>query len=340
QVLLRVPRQNNMYNVDLRNIAPSRRLTCLFAKAILDESNLWDMRLGHINFKTMNKLVRGNLVRGLPSKIFENDHTCVACQKGKQHKAFADEGFFVGYSTHSKAFRVFNTRTKIIEENLRITFLENQMLQELDLAGCTKANIDAGQAKKKTVFGPQYVLLPLLTFDSQGSKSLEDKVANDARKKCTKVPRKENRVQDPAKQGDKMINRRILNTVSSPVNAVSSSFTTVDPGRERPQRTEFKSMIRQDKDASENRIFTPVGTAGSTYVYLGGSIPVDAATLLNADLPNDHLMPDLEDTTDIGIFSSAYDDEVEGAEADFNNLELTTVVSPIPTTRIHKDHPK
>nr|GEZ85223.1 putative ribonuclease H-like domain-containing protein [Tanacetum cinerariifolium] len=35
----------------------------------------------------MNKLVRGNLVRGLPSKIFENDHTCLAFQKGKQHKA-------------------------------------------------------------------------------------------------------------------------------------------------------------------------------------------------------------------------------------------------------------
>ncbi|GJZ71203.1 putative ribonuclease H-like domain-containing protein [Tanacetum coccineum] len=35
----------------------------------------------------MNKLLRGNLVRGLPSKLFENDHTCVACQKGKQHKA-------------------------------------------------------------------------------------------------------------------------------------------------------------------------------------------------------------------------------------------------------------
>nr|GEV86596.1 putative ribonuclease H-like domain-containing protein [Tanacetum cinerariifolium] len=35
----------------------------------------------------MNKLVKGNLVRGLPSKIFENDHTCVACQKEKQHKA-------------------------------------------------------------------------------------------------------------------------------------------------------------------------------------------------------------------------------------------------------------
>ncbi|GJV40922.1 putative ribonuclease H-like domain-containing protein [Tanacetum coccineum] len=35
----------------------------------------------------MNKLMRGNLVRGLPSKIFENNHSCVACQKGKQHKA-------------------------------------------------------------------------------------------------------------------------------------------------------------------------------------------------------------------------------------------------------------
>ncbi|GJT98434.1 putative ribonuclease H-like domain-containing protein [Tanacetum coccineum] len=86
-VLLRVPRKDNMYSIDLKNIVPSGGLTCLFAKATLDESNLWHRRLGHINFKTMNKLVRGNLVRGLPSKIFKNNHTCVACQKGKQHKA-------------------------------------------------------------------------------------------------------------------------------------------------------------------------------------------------------------------------------------------------------------
>ncbi|GJS59575.1 putative ribonuclease H-like domain-containing protein [Tanacetum coccineum] len=86
-VLLRVPRKDNMYSVDLKNIVPSGGLTCLFAKATLDESRLWHRRLGHINFKTLNKLVRGNLVRGLPSKIFENNHTCVACQKGKQHKA-------------------------------------------------------------------------------------------------------------------------------------------------------------------------------------------------------------------------------------------------------------
>nr|GEZ94188.1 hypothetical protein [Tanacetum cinerariifolium] len=86
-VLLRVPRENNMYNVDLKNVVPSGDLTCLFTKATLDESNLWHRRLRHINFKTMNKLVKGNLVRGLPSKIFENNHTFVACQKGKQHRA-------------------------------------------------------------------------------------------------------------------------------------------------------------------------------------------------------------------------------------------------------------
>nr|GEV74202.1 putative ribonuclease H-like domain-containing protein [Tanacetum cinerariifolium] len=52
-----------------------------------NESMLWHRRLGHLNFKTMNKLVRSNLVKGLPSKSFKNNHSCVACLKGKQHKA-------------------------------------------------------------------------------------------------------------------------------------------------------------------------------------------------------------------------------------------------------------
>ncbi|GKF89851.1 retrovirus-related pol polyprotein from transposon TNT 1-94, partial [Tanacetum coccineum] len=37
----------------------------------------------------------------------------------------ADEGFFVGYSTNSKAFRVFNSRTRIVEENLHVQFSED-----------------------------------------------------------------------------------------------------------------------------------------------------------------------------------------------------------------------
>ncbi|GJY28898.1 putative ribonuclease H-like domain-containing protein [Tanacetum coccineum] len=81
-VLLRTPRQHNMYSIDLNNIVPHKNLTCFIAKASVDESMLWHRRLGHLNFKTMNKLVRNNLVKGLPTKSFENDHTCVAYLKG------------------------------------------------------------------------------------------------------------------------------------------------------------------------------------------------------------------------------------------------------------------
>nr|GEU36999.1 putative ribonuclease H-like domain-containing protein [Tanacetum cinerariifolium] len=86
-VLLRVPREIFMYNVNLKNIISFGDLTCLFAKATIDESNLWHRRTGHINFKTINKLVKGNRVRGLPTKVFKNDNTCVACKKGNQHRA-------------------------------------------------------------------------------------------------------------------------------------------------------------------------------------------------------------------------------------------------------------
>nr|GFA59641.1 hypothetical protein [Tanacetum cinerariifolium] len=68
-------------------ISGKESLACLVAKDTLDESLLWHRRLGHINFKNINKLIQDNLVRGLPIKRFENDQTYVACIKGKQHKA-------------------------------------------------------------------------------------------------------------------------------------------------------------------------------------------------------------------------------------------------------------
>ncbi|GKB28479.1 retrovirus-related pol polyprotein from transposon TNT 1-94 [Tanacetum coccineum] len=460
QVLLRVPRKNNMYSVDLKNIVPKGGLTCLFAKATSDESKLWHRRLGHLNFKTMNKLVKGNLVRGLPSKIFENDQTCVACQKEKQHRAScksktensislplhllhmdlfgptfikslmnkmyclvvtddysrftwvfflatkdetsgilksfitgienlvdhkvklellnkmellrggkrtlievartmladsklpttfwaeavntacyvqnrvlvvkphnktpyelfhgrtptlsfmrpfgcpvtilntidhlgkfdgkADEGFFVGYSLNSKAFRVFNSRTRIVEENLHIRFSEStpnvvgsgpNWLFDIDaltrtmnyepiVAGTqsngfvgTKASDNAGQARKETEPVKDYILLPLWTADppySQDPKSSHDdgsKPSNDDGKKVDEDPRKD-------------------------INDV------------------------------------------------GGNTSIE--------LPFDPNMPALEDYS---IFYSSRNDEDDGAEADMNNLDTTIQVSPIPTTRIHKDHP-
>ncbi|GJZ02743.1 retrovirus-related pol polyprotein from transposon TNT 1-94 [Tanacetum coccineum] len=87
QILLKIPKKDNMYSFDKKNIILKESLTCLVAKATLDESMLWHRRLGHINFKNINKLVKDNLVRGLPTKHFENNQTCVACLKGKQHRA-------------------------------------------------------------------------------------------------------------------------------------------------------------------------------------------------------------------------------------------------------------
>ncbi|GJT18851.1 hypothetical protein Tco_0877557, partial [Tanacetum coccineum] len=119
---------------------------------------------------------------------------------------------------------------------------------------------------------------------------------------------KKNEVKDSAKEGDMndpgeatntdSTNR--LNNVSSPVNIVSSSFTTVDPRKAKEQRNVYESLF-------------------------------------------DPFMPDLEDTADLqdtGIFGSAYDDEYVGAKADLSNMEINISVSPIPKTRIHKDHPK
>nr|GEY67415.1 hypothetical protein [Tanacetum cinerariifolium] len=172
---------------------------------------------------------------------------------------------------------MFHIDTLTMSMNYQPVFTRNQTNGN----ACTKANIDAGQARKKTIPGPRYVLLPLLTYDSQGPKSSEDEVADDAGKK------------------------------------------------KRAQRNEFKSVFGQDKDANGNRMFTPVSVVGSTYVNLGGSIPVNATTLSNVDLPTDPLMPDLKDTADLQdtrIFSGAYDDEVEGVKADFKNLELTIVM--------------
>nr|GEW45819.1 putative ribonuclease H-like domain-containing protein [Tanacetum cinerariifolium] len=283
-VLLRVPRENNMYNVDLKNVVPSGDLTCLFAKATLDESNLWHRRLGYINFKTINKLVKGNLVRALPSKIFENNITCVSCKKGKQHRASyplgkfdgkSDEGFLVGYSVNSKAFRVFNSRTKIVQETLHINFLENKpnvagtgLTSLFDIDTLTKSmnyqpvivknqpnhnagnkeNLNAGKVGKEPVSAQQYVLLPLWSTGSQGPQNTDADVADAA------FDVKENETEVHVSQ--------------------SSS--------DKPKKHDYK-----DKRAD---------------------------------------------------YGKNYEEDV-GAEADLSNLETNIYVSPIPITRVHKDHP-
>ena len=87
KILLRAPRRENMYMLDISNAAPLGNVSCFLSKASINESSLWHRRLCHVNYKNMNKLVKNGLVNGLPPKEFTYADKCVACLKGKQHKS-------------------------------------------------------------------------------------------------------------------------------------------------------------------------------------------------------------------------------------------------------------
>ncbi|GJZ85102.1 putative ribonuclease H-like domain-containing protein [Tanacetum coccineum] len=213
----------------------------------------------------------------------------------------ADEGFLVGYSINSNAFRVFNTRTRKVEENLHITFLEN------------KPNVVGS--------GPDYLFdIDLLTnfmnYEpvTAWNQTNRNAVADDAGKMIT---------EEPANKGERNGQEKERETSNKEGDQHVQDL-----------RAELDKLLVQQKEGyanNTNRVSTvspSVSAAGQSFVN---------------DLPTDPLMLDLEDTTDLlitGIFSGAYDDEDVGAGADLHNLETTMNVSPIPTTRIHKDHPK
>nr|GEV56734.1 ribonuclease H-like domain-containing protein [Tanacetum cinerariifolium] len=218
--------------------------------ATIDESNIWHRRMGHVNFKTINKLVKGNLVRGLPSKTFKNDHTYVACQKGKQHKA----------SCKAKLVRSISQPLQVLHMDL---------------------------------FGPT-------------SKSSDEKAGDDTADDAAGKEKVQEPVNDVKKEFQAQCNSQLLQE-----NVTRSSNTNII-----------------------TTVSTPVNTASASRTFI---------------LPHDPPMPELEDTVEIqtiGIFGNAYDeddletnnqsyaDESVGAEADFNNMEPSTVISPIPTTRV------
>ncbi|GJR73561.1 putative ribonuclease H-like domain-containing protein [Tanacetum coccineum] len=532
QVLLRVPRKNNMYSFDLKNVVPFGDLTCLFAKATIDESKLWHRRLGHVNFKTMNKLVKGNLVRGLPSKTFENDHTCVACQKGKQHKAScktkhvssisqhlqilhmdlfgptsvrsinhktyclvvtddfsremdefcgqkgikreysvartpqqngvaerknrtlieaartmladsllpivfwaeavntacyvlnrvlvtkphnktpyeliigrapsisfmrpfgcpvtilntldplgkfdgkAEEGFLVGYSVNSKAFRVFNSQTRKVEENLHVNFLENKpnvagqgpnWLFDIDsltnsmnyqpVTAGNQTNKNAGPQETNGNTGLKKNVNAGQTEEENSSddKAEDDTVNNDAYKKT---------VQEPASEYDQAL-KNVLDKMMDQEKEATKQSDAVRKEFEAQCDSQLlqEKIIRANSTNSFNTVSTPVNTASAsrTFSPVGplsrpSFIPFGRSFLIHvANIPHDPLMPELEDTAKIrstGIFGNAYDDhdletlntpyadQSVGAEVDFNNMEPSIVFSHIPTTRVHSIHLK
>ncbi|GJX59076.1 putative ribonuclease H-like domain-containing protein [Tanacetum coccineum] len=87
QVVLRIPRRHNLYCFSLSDIQPERDVTCLLAKASLEESTKWHKRMAHVNFKNITAKLSMGIVKCKPSKLFTNEHNYIACNKGKQHKA-------------------------------------------------------------------------------------------------------------------------------------------------------------------------------------------------------------------------------------------------------------
>ncbi|GJW72526.1 putative ribonuclease H-like domain-containing protein [Tanacetum coccineum] len=270
-----------------------------------------------------------------------------------------DEGYLLGYSTTSKAFRVYNKRTKRVEENLHIDFLEDQP----NVAGTSSSGKDKGPTQ-------EYVLLPLHPHMTRIR--VED-VAPAAHEKPSESSPKDNDVYDSEDVADKegqhqmTEDEQVLHDELETMIAQEVVAKALDDATKQTFEEEKRNIATQKRAAQTTSInklstgrssvstatvpyvsaaSTPTGAnAGeSSFVYLGGKIPIDASTLPNGDLPIDLNMPNLEDDSGAfsndGIFNGAYNNENVGAVADFNNMDDTINVSPIPTLRIHKDHPK
>ncbi|GKA32601.1 putative ribonuclease H-like domain-containing protein [Tanacetum coccineum] len=229
----------------------------------------------------------------------------------------AEEGFLVGYSVNSKAFR---------------------------------------KSEEKNVSTQQYIVFPLWSSISSSYKSSDETYKNDTADDAAG----ETPVQKPASENEQAL-KNVLDKMMDQEKEASEQSDAV--------RKEFEAQCNREllqgkatKASSTNSFNTvsrPVNAASAprtsndavpSFISLGGSFPLNVN-----DLPDDPLIPDLEDTAEVqntSIFGSAFDDEdlntynspfanqVMGAEADFNNMEPSTIVSRIPTTRVHFIHPK
>ncbi|GJZ04027.1 copia protein [Tanacetum coccineum] len=131
--------------------------------------------------------------------------------------------------------------------------------------------------------------------------------------------------------------RRIASQKKAAQATSTNQLSTDRPSvsTDRPFVSTDRSFVSTDRSNTPNVSAASTSTGAnadeSSFVYLGGKIPIDASTLLNADLPIDPNMPDLEDASDTlpndGIFNGAYDDDEDvGAVADFNNMDNNIVV--------------
>ncbi|GKE23306.1 ribonuclease H-like domain-containing protein [Tanacetum coccineum] len=339
QVLLRIPRQNNMYSFNLENIVPSGGLDC------------------------------------------QNDHTCVTCQKGRKQDTIlntidhlgkfegkSDEGFLIGYSLNSKAFRVYNLETKRVKENLHINFLENKpnvagkgpnWLFDLDYltdsmnyqpvrsenqanktagpeeanhSACTQDNIDAGNSEMEADPAQDYFVLPIYSSYTSTVKSSEAKNKGEKSNKDTSLKTNE----EPVDQEDQAFLEELerLKRQEKEANDAAEALRK-EFAQEAEDLLIQAGAARATSTNTVNTVSTPISTASPSNVFSTGGPALNNTDQDDSQIP---ALEDIYDNPSDGIFTNAsYDDE--GAVADFTNLESTVNVSPIPTSRIHSIHP-
>nr|GEX38349.1 hypothetical protein [Tanacetum cinerariifolium] len=262
-----------------------------------------------------------------------------------------DEGFLIGYSVRSKAFRVFNSRTRIVQETLHVNFMENKpnvagsgptWLFDIDSLTRTmnyhpviaenQINSNAGfhDIDKAGEEGTQTYVLFLVLSDGSTNSQNNNKVALIV-----------------GKEHDDDIQKY----VSPNIHSSSSGAQTRKQGNKTENKDKGKSLVvtitgfrdlnaeleecTNNSSNGVNAASSSVSTAGHNFINSSNDFstagPSNAAAIPTATNSSD--MPNLEDLT----HSNDADDV--GVEADINNLEPIISVSPIPTTRIHKDHP-
>nr|GEZ63460.1 retrovirus-related Pol polyprotein from transposon TNT 1-94 [Tanacetum cinerariifolium] len=84
--LLKGDRSTNLYTINLHEMASASPI-CLMARASSTKSWLWNQRLSHLNFDTINDLIRNDLVAGLPKFKYHKEHLCPSCEQGKSKRA-------------------------------------------------------------------------------------------------------------------------------------------------------------------------------------------------------------------------------------------------------------
>nr|GEZ86091.1 putative ribonuclease H-like domain-containing protein [Tanacetum cinerariifolium] len=248
--------------------------------------------------------------------------------KGGKFDEKVDEGFLVGYSVSSKAFRVFNNRTRIVQETLHVNFLENKP----NVAGVQEqfhAEKAEGEIKQ------QYVLFPVWSSGSTNPQNTNGDVAFDEKdhefdekkpecevnvspsssaqsKKQDDTTKREAKCEIPVESfiGYRNLSGEFKDFFDHSINEVNAAGTLVPTiGQNSPNSTNTFSTVGPSNAA-----------ASPTH---GKSSFINASQLLD-----DPQMPELEDIT----YSD--DEDNVGAEADFNNLETSiTVKEP---KRVHQ----